>query len=85
TIKRIRTLTIINIVFTFLVPNISIYGHLGGLVAGVILALILTPKHPNFFNNNYNNYYQYNNYQNQDNVFDYKDVVDDDDDLFKRN
>lgn len=84
-IKRIRTLTIINIVFTFLVANISVYGHLGGLITGIILALILTPKLPHYFNNSYNNYYQHNQYRNQDNVFDYEDVVDKDDELFKRN
>jgi rhomboid protease GluP len=80
TVRNIRSLTIINLVFTFLIPNISIYGHLGGFITGIIFAFILNPKYPQQQKQKENTYYR--NYQNQDNIFDYKDVVDDDD-LFK--
>lgn len=46
--KSIRSLTAINLVITFLVPNISILGHLGGVVSGALLAFILTPDEPDF-------------------------------------
>lgn len=40
-VKQIRTLTLINIGFTFLIPGISVFGHLGGLIAGIGLYFIL--------------------------------------------
>jgi len=47
----IRNLLIINLVFTFLVPRISIYGHLGGLAAGFGLGLILlNSRKQNYYN-----------------------------------
>jgi rhomboid protease GluP len=52
-IKNIRTLVVINLIFTFLFPNISIYGHLGGFISGMILIYFLTPNKPSirsFFN-----------------------------------
>ncbi|TYR80269.1 rhomboid family intramembrane serine protease [Priestia megaterium] len=35
---------IINIIYTFLVPNVSIAAHLGGLCGGLFLSFILRPK-----------------------------------------
>ena len=35
---------IYNIIYTFAVPNISIAAHLGGLIGGIILSLIITPQ-----------------------------------------
>ena len=40
----IRGLIIINIIFTIIVPNISVAAHLGGLAAGFLLSYLLTPK-----------------------------------------
>ena len=37
TIKSIRYLTFINIFFTLLIPSISVEGHLGGLISGLII------------------------------------------------
>lgn len=39
----IRNMIFINLVFTFVVANISILGHLGGFAAGLLLSFILIP------------------------------------------
>lgn len=44
TIKNIRTISVVNLVFTLLIPNISVYGHLGGFITGSILIYFLTPN-----------------------------------------
>ncbi len=49
-IRNIRQLMILNVIFTFIVPNISILGHLGGLVAGLLLILLLSPRRPDYRN-----------------------------------
>lgn len=49
TIKSIQQLMIINLAITFLVPNISILGHLGGLIMGMALLYLFTPSYPYFY------------------------------------
>jgi len=51
TIRTIRQLIIINVVITFLVPNISIPGHMGGLIAGILLCYLMAPKSPYYYKN----------------------------------
>ena len=50
-IRSIRTISIINIVFTLISAssggNISVWGHMGGLVFGIILTYLLIPDYPN--------------------------------------
>ncbi len=45
-IRQIRNLALINIVLTFAIRNISIAGHIGGLVIGIALFYFITPKRP---------------------------------------
>lgn len=42
TIKSIRYLTFINIFFTLLIPSISVEGHLGGLISGLIIYFLFS-------------------------------------------
>lgn len=46
TISSIRNLMLLNLVFTFVVPDVSIFGHLGGLVIGIALFFVMTPEYP---------------------------------------
>ncbi|MFW6285203.1 MAG: rhomboid family intramembrane serine protease [Bacillota bacterium] len=40
-IQGIKGLIFINVVFTFIVPNISVAGHIGGLIAGYAIATLM--------------------------------------------
>lgn len=50
-IRTIRQLIIINVVITFLLPTISIPGHMGGLIAGILLGYLIAPKSPYYYKN----------------------------------
>jgi membrane associated rhomboid family serine protease len=45
-ITQLIPLLVVNLLFTFSVPNVSVEGHLGGLVAGGIVAVILAYAPP---------------------------------------
>lgn len=44
-VRSIRSLTFINLALTFIIPQVSFYGHIGGLLSGFLLYfLIVKPK-----------------------------------------
>ncbi len=45
-ISAIKTFVLINVIFTFIGGNISIPGHIGGLIAGYLLAMIIPINRP---------------------------------------
>jgi rhomboid protease GluP len=47
-VRSIRSLMLINLIFTFLVPGVSIPGHLGGLAIGILTMIVLLPNKPYF-------------------------------------
>lgn len=42
--QSIRSLIIINVIFTLLAPGISIWGHAGGLVSGLLLSFLIIKR-----------------------------------------
>ena len=61
--QSIRGLVIVNIMFTFLIPNISIAGHVGGIVTGFLLSYLLIRRNVVQI---YNNDYSYQSYDPND-------------------
>jgi len=47
-VRSIRRMTILNLIITFMFPNISVIGHLAGFVFGFIASAGLIPKYPYF-------------------------------------
>lgn len=47
-VRSIRMMMIINLGITIVIPNISVAGHIGGLVMGIALIWLLLPKDPYF-------------------------------------
>ncbi|MFP4178276.1 MAG: rhomboid family intramembrane serine protease, partial [Acholeplasmataceae bacterium] len=45
-IRSIRQLMVINLILTFTIPNISIAGHVGGLIMGIALFFMIAPEQP---------------------------------------
>jgi len=80
-ISSIRGLIFINLIFTFIAPNISIPAHVGGLVMGVLLTMLLTPSrhHPNK-HKGFQNPWEDSTYQALDDIDEVTYVEDDDDD-----
>lgn len=44
-LKTMYTLAILNIIFSFILPNIDNFAHLGGLITGIISSISCTPKY----------------------------------------
>lgn len=42
--QTVKSLLIMNIIFTFIYPNISIMGHFGGLIGGFLISFLLIPR-----------------------------------------
>lgn len=40
-VRSIRSLTFINVALTFIIPQVSFYGHIGGLLSGFLLYFLL--------------------------------------------
>jgi len=64
-IRSIRQMVIINLGITFLIPNISVAGHIGGLTTGIILFYFITPKIPYFLEKQKLQYEQQQNQKDQ--------------------
>ncbi len=52
-IRQIQLLVVLNIVLTFTLNNISVSGHIGGLLVGFILMFFLAPDTPHFIEKRY--------------------------------
>ncbi len=44
-LSQVGTLLLLNLIITFTIPRISWTGHIGGLVVGALLGLLLAPRH----------------------------------------
>lgn len=78
-IKSIRTISIINIIFTLTLSTVvSVEGHLGGLVAGIILTYLFIPDTPFSKHRNQMNVNANNQVHNGKIIIDMDDVTDDD-------
>jgi rhomboid protease GluP len=51
TTRSIRNLMLINLILTFVIRNISIPGHIGGLIFGIILMYFIIPNLPYYYKN----------------------------------
>jgi rhomboid protease GluP len=51
TIKSVRNLMLINLIFTFIIPFISVPGHIGGLIFGIVLMNFIIPDLPYYLKN----------------------------------
>jgi rhomboid protease GluP len=47
-VRSIRTMIVVNFSITFLLPSISVWGHLGGFLFGFLLSLGMIPQTPAF-------------------------------------
>jgi len=50
-IKSVRNLMLFNLIFTFVIPFISIPGHIGGLIFGIVLMYLILPDTPFYIRN----------------------------------
>lgn len=76
-IRSIRMISLINIIFTFALGGIiSTWGHIGGLIAGIVLTYLLIPDLPNS-KERYQSHTQPNRYDDRI-IIDMDDVNDDD-------
>ena len=57
--SSIRQLVIINVIFTFMVSNISVMGHMGGLLVGLLIGYLVIPKERKHIKDDY--IYDYTN------------------------
>lgn len=77
-IRSIRSISLINIVLTFVLGGVlSFWGHIGGLISGIILTYLLIPDYPNS-KETYQNHTQRNPYSDDRIIIDMDDVSEDD-------
>ncbi len=77
-IRSIRSISLINIILTFVLGGVlSFWGHIGGLISGIILTYLLIPDYPNS-KETYQNHTQRNPYSDDRIIIDMDDVSEDD-------